>query len=301
MGLVPVVRQAADGVVVVTVDDVDFALASGFTQAKIYYDTTTTGEFSSALSTVINLVENVTEYLVYDSGAATGRYYKAALWNGSAAGTKSAYRLYGSSCAYASSHDVRRELSASSGRAAISPAHGHTIWNMAEDASRMVDRLRHLEDGAYAATASATRYFDGNGLPQLWLPQPLVSVTTVSVEETDGTYTDWTANTDYFTWPYNEAPILRLDVNQKSTTTKSTWIAGQRRVKIVGVFGVSATPPDDIARAVVIQCARWYKRAAQGWSDTGGMNEAGQLQYVKKLDPDVQTLVLNAIPHEVRL
>lgn len=304
MGLKPELREAADLVVWVTVDDIEFALATGFNAIKVFYDTSTTGNFTDALSDTIPLEANTTEYRIYDSGGTSGRYYKAALHDtGSAVsdGPKSDERLYGTRCAYASSHDVRRELSAASGKSALSPRHGHTIWQMAEDASRLIDRLRHLLDGAYEAVDSATYYFDGNGEVQLWLPIPVLSITTLSVEETDGSYTEWTEDTDFFVWPYNVTPTLRLDVNRKTGTTKSTWTNGPKRVKIVGVFGVSSSPPSEISRAVLIQCARWYKRAMQGWSDVGGTTEAGELIYTKRLDADVETLVLSAVPHEVRL
>jgi len=300
MGLKPIIRQAVDQVLWITIDDIDLALALGFGGLKIYYDASPTGTFADALDDTAPLRENTTEYVLRDA-MPTGRYYKACLFVTGTLGPYSDVRAYGTSCAYATSHDVRRELSAGSGQAANSPRFGHTIWEMAEDASRLIDRMRRLPDGAYYATADKTCYFDGNGEGSLSLSLPLLSITQLSVEETDGSYTNWTEDTDYFTWPYNEAPILRLDVNRKTGTTKSTWIAGQRRVKIVGVFGVSSSPPEEIRRATLIQCARWYKRAAAGWADAAGSAETGELRYVKKLDPDVEALVMHAIPHEVRL
>ena len=221
----------------ITVDDIDFAIQTGFGVIKVFYDTSATGNFTDELTETINLEDNTTEYAIYDSGGTSGRYYKAGL-NGSTPGDgpKSDAREYGTRCAYVSSHDVRREISASTGKSSLTARHGHTIWQMAEDASRLIDRLRHLPSSAYEATSDSTYYVDGNGETTLWLPLPLLSITQVSVEETDGSYTDWTEDTDYFSWPYNEAPIWRLDVNRKTGTTNSTWIAGQKKVKIVGTF-----------------------------------------------------------------
>lgn len=301
MGLKPVVREASDQAIWITVDDIELALQMGFAEIKVYYDTAEDGNFSNALTDTAPLVANTTEYVLRDSSP-TGRYYKAVLnKSGDSEGPASTIRQYGTGCGYATSQDVRRELSASTGKAQLSPRHGCTIWDMVEEASRLVDRMRRLPDGGYRASTVSTYYFDGNGEGSLWLPLPLVSITQVAVEETDGTYTNWTENTDYFAWPYNETPYLRLDVNRKSDTTKSTWIAGPRRVRVQGVFGCSSTPPEEIRRAVLIQVARWYKRATAGWADATGNAETGELRYVKKMDPDVAQLVHHAGPHEVRL
>lgn len=300
MGLKPTIREASDQAIWITLDDIELALQMGFTEIKVKYDTAEDGAFSNALADTAKLKENTTEYVLRD-GSPTGRYYKAVLNVDSSEGPASAIRQYGTGCGYATSQDVRRELSASTGHAQLTPRHGHTIWEMVEEASRLVDRIRRLPDGAYRASTTETYYFDGNGEVTLWLPLPLLSITQVAVEETDGTYTNWTEDTDYFAWPYNETPTLRLDVNRKSDSTKSTWIAGPRRVRVQGVFGVSSSPPEEIRRAVLIQVARWYKRATAGWADATGSAETGELRYVKKIDPDVAQLVSHAKPHEVRL
>ena len=146
-------------------------------------------------------------------------------------------------------------------------------------------------DGCYLIDAAGKRYFDGSGQVRQRIDQA-VSVSEVAVEETDGTYTTWTVNTDYVTWPYHgDGPITRLDVIQKSGTTKSVWTYGGKRVKVTAVWGVTATPPSLIARFAKIQAARWYKRAQQGWQDAGGMAEMGQLTYTKQMDPEARLLL----------
>jgi hypothetical protein len=40
-----------------------------------------------------------------------------------------------------------------------------------------------------------------------------------------------------------------------------------------------------------MQVAEWYKLAMQGWSDTGGTPEFGELQYPRKLDAAVMKLI----------
>ena len=198
---------------------------------------------------------------------------------------------------YCEAYDIRNELAIGSGADVTSGQWDRALDAMAEECSRLIDAYCNVEDNAFLASGSATRYVDGDGSTQLWLPWPAVSISAVAVEETDGTYTTWTQATDYYRWPYQDDsgltlnPILRLDVNRKSDGDKSRWTAGQRRVRIAGVWGVSSTVPDLVRRACIIQCANWYKMAMQGWSDTGGSPEFGQLEYPHKLDKSVVELV----------
>ncbi len=199
--------------------------------------------------------------------------------------------------AYTHAYNVRQELAIGSGADAIDDQWDRALEAMAEECSRLIDWYCIVEENAFAATASATRYVDGNGRTELWLPWPAVSVSAVSVEESDGTYTAWTQGTDYYRWPYQDDsgltinPILRLDVNAKSDGSKASWTAGQKRVKVTAVFGITATPPELVERACKQQVAQWYKLASHGWSDTGGSPDFGELQYPRKLDASVMKLL----------
>ena len=200
--------------------------------------------------------------------------------------------------AYCEAYDVRQELAVGSGADTTSGQWDRVIENMAEECSRLLDAYCGLEENAFLASGSETRYVDGNGEAELWLPWPATSITSVGVDEDlDATYTTWTLNTDYYLWPYQDAgaptlnPILRLDVNRKTNGSKSRWQCGQRTLEIAGVWGYSTTVPDLVHRAAVIQVANWYKLAMQGWSDTGGAPEFGTLEYPHKLDKSVAMLV----------
>lgn len=181
------------------------------------------------------------------------------------------------------------------------------LLRMIGQASRFIDGFKSLEPGAFKSadvSADETRYYFGSGLPKQFIDY-LTDLTTVSVEETDGTYTPWTIDVDFYTLPYNAAligePIRRLDVTGKTGTTKSVWAYGPRRIEIVGKFGVSVNPPADIIRAALIQTQRWYQRALQGWNDTGASPELGTLTFTKELDPDVKNILKNTFPHKSRI
>ena len=289
----------------VTVPDIDQIIAASYTVIRVYTDTSETGNFTT-LDGTITLVAEQTGYSYVDTDGDSATWYKTAYY-GSTPGEsdKSAVQQGDTVDAYCTALDVRQELASGTGQAAISQAHEDILWDMCVEASRAIDRHKGLEDNAYkAGSTEATRYVNGNGRVRLRLPWPAVSLSAVAVEETDGTYTTW-ASTDYYTWPYHgENPILRLDVNEKSDGSKSVWTDGQKRVKLTGVWGVSATPPDLIARACKMQAARWYKKAQQGWSTVGGMEEFGMLRFQfrqRGLDEEVAALVDRAVPKRARI
>ncbi len=177
------------------------------------------------------------------------------------------------------------------------------LSNAITEASRLIDSYKRVEGDAYANNSEETRYYDGTG--QIRQPIDYASViNAVAVEETDGTYTTWSEDTDFFFFPENHdtigEPIRWLIVNQKSDGNKSVWTHGQRRVKVVGKFGISTSAPAEVARACKIQVQRWFKRAQQGWADSSASPELGQVLFTRELDPDVKTILDSAFPHRTR-
>jgi len=283
-----------------TVPGIAAQLTAGYTIVRIYSATTQGGAFTTLEGTV-TLYAGKEEYTYVDQDGTTALWYKTALYGTTPGEAAKSTAVQGSEvAAYCTAGDVRRELGMGSGNQQIGAEHEDVLWDMAIEATRLIDRFKRVEPGAYSASGSETRYFPGSGMNYQRIDHA-VSVSKVEVEETDGTYTEWTADTDYFTWPYNAAAIgesiRALEVSEKSPTTKSVFTAGRKRVKVTGVWGIASTPPDDIARACKIQTARWFKRAQQAWQDAGmSAAESGQMSYVKKLDPDVETLLKGAFP-----
>jgi hypothetical protein len=281
------------------VEDIAEVMAAGYTVIRIYTDTSEDGEFTT-LDGTETLVAGQTGYSYIDTDGFSTTWYKTAYY-GTVPGesNKSDAQQGGTVDAYASAFDVRAELAMGGGQTTIGQEHEDTLWNMLIEASRLIDQHKRVEPGAYDADDSETRYFAGSGADRQWIDY-MVSVTSVAVEETDGVYTTWTEDTDFYTWPYNASaisePIRALEVVDKSGTTKSVFTLGAKRVKVVGVFGVSSAPPDPIKRACKIQAARWYKRAQQAWQDASMGGELGQLLYTQELDPDIKTLLNTAFP-----
>lgn len=182
------------------------------------------------------------------------------------------------------------------------------LANMITSASRLIDR----EVGGWpnyfdAPSTDSTRYFDGSGEEEQWI-DPMTSLTSVSVAESGGrsssNYTDWTENTDYYVWPYNYSeigkPIEKLIVDNFEGS-KGVFNESRKSVKVVGKFGYSASPPDDIVQAVKIQVMRWFMRSKQAWQDTSASERLGQMLYTQELDPDVKRLLMPYKIHNLAL
>ena len=172
------------------------------------------------------------------------------------------------------------------------------LGNMVTAASRMIDRyVGGWDNFFYPTTDSQTRYFDASGEEMQYI-DPMVSLTSVAVSESGGRaasdYTSWTKDTDYFVSPYNYAsigmPIMSLVIDNDSGS-KGTWGTTRKGVKVVGIFGWSATPPADIEQACKIQAVRWFMRAKQGYQDASANPNLGEMYYMKELDPDVKLLL----------
>ena len=172
------------------------------------------------------------------------------------------------------------------------------LSEMISSASRLIDReVGGWNDYFYPSTDDTVRYYDGNGEDELYI-EPLVSLTSVSVAESGGrsssSYTDWTLNTDYYTWPYNSTdtgdPIEALIVDNDSGS-KGNFHKSRKAVKVTGVFGWSSEPPDEIVQACKITVMRWFMRSKQGYQDASASERLGQMLYTKELDPDVKRLL----------
>ncbi len=182
-------------------------------------------------------------------------------------------------------------------------------------ASRALDRWTQREPGTYSVTADDTRYYDGPdaaiaGYPpvqggtvtltqtayrSLWIDE-IADVPTSVYVTPDGNpanYALWNPS-DYWVWPYAAKsfglPYLRIDLNVLYGQHQ-VWYSFPRAVKIVGPFGYSKTPPDDVKQAAIMQAARWFKRAQQGYQDKVEIAAANTLVYADRLDSDIEKMV----------
>lgn len=160
--------------------------------------------------------------------------------------------------------------------------------------SRWIDRYTGRR--FFTTSADETRYYTADDAYTLFMPDDLISITTLSVDEDgDRVYERTWAATDYDLEPYNAVldglPYTRIET---APNGRYGWPVGiARGVKIVGKFGYSAAPAD-VKEACLLQCERLFKRKDAPFGVMGSA-EMGQILVIPKLDPDVALLLAGNI------
>lgn len=180
------------------------------------------------------------------------------------------------------------------------------LANYVTRASRMIDRyLGKWDNYFYPSTDAVARYYTGGDEPYIDIDEA-TEISTVAVSEfgevTSTGYTAW-GSTDWYAWPYNYSansePIRRIYIDDVNGSQYS--FGGYRKgVKVTGVWGFSATPPNDIKQACIIQATALFMQEKQGWRDASASPELGQMIYTKALHPTAAA-ILDAYKHKVSL
>ncbi len=172
--------------------------------------------------------------------------------------------------------------------------------NFVTVASRLIDAEVGRQPGFfYPTTDTQTLYYDGTNLDEQRIDE-FVSIAQVSVAEQGGLsstdYTDWTLNTHYLTRPYN-AVALGKPINCLELVlfngTKSAWYGFQKSVKVQGIPGYFATPPDIVIQAAKMQAVQWFMRAKQGYQTQGSNENKQGLSYT--LDDNIKRLIWSLV------
>lgn len=206
-----------------------------------------------------------------------------------------------------------------SGTAKDGTLYSTILTNFITRVSRALDKWTNRKPGAYKVDADTTRYYDGpnahsnvlygintndnrlgggyGGDHILCVDELAAAPTSVAISTTGSVATHdlSLATTDYILYPLNATDEgypyteIRLDL---INGTVSTWYGFPKGVKIVGKFGYSTTTPEDVKQAVLIQVARWWKRAETGFQDKVSLlDNATGLTYLNALDKDIQQMI----------
>jgi hypothetical protein len=173
------------------------------------------------------------------------------------------------------------------------------IW-----ASRDVDEYLGRAPGAFAASATSVKYFNGSGKVKLFVPEMAAAPTEVAVAEggvidgaggTGGTYTVWSTQ-DYFLEPLSALddvkPYTQLVIDRLNGS-KTSWYKFRKAVKITAAWGYCTTSGSvpQVNKATIIQAMRHYKRGRQGYEDVGAIQSLAQMRYVKAYDREMKALI----------
>lgn len=146
-------------------------------------------------------------------------------------------------------------------------------------ASRMIDRYCRR----VFIAASATRTFDTPAGATLFLDEDLVSLTTLT--NGDGTVI---AGTDYVLLAKNITPKYAVRLRE---TASMGWLGSSttgefQAISVLGSWGYSASPPDDVVQAAVRLTAWIYRQRDAPFGQTA-RPEIGVIETPLSMPPDV--------------
>lgn len=200
----------------------------------------------------------------------------------------------------ATAYVTATEIKAAAPDAFSGSTHDAILGALATRASELIDGLLGHEPGAFDASATAAdRYYSGDGGDYIHIdPCTAVSNVYVKANETAATYDTWTADTDYIAAAgspddpaFNAGYYSLLYVPAGSS---KVFTRGKKTIKVSAKWGRTDDPPGVIEQAVIIQVVRWFKRGQAAFQDVAGQVQVGTLTYAAKLDPDIETIVLNS-------
>lgn len=158
------------------------------------------------------------------------------------------------------------------------------LEDIIEAASRQIDGWCGR---SFYADAAATRYYTADSIDVLVLHDDLVSITTLKTDEdADRVYETTWAATDYDLEPLTGPPYTRIHL---APMGRYGFPTHRRAIEIVGTFGYSDVP-HAIREACLLQAGRLYKRKDAPFG-IAGSQDAGQLQTIGGMDPDVKQMV----------
>jgi hypothetical protein len=167
--------------------------------------------------------------------------------------------------------------------------HDYQLQGLVSQSQKFIDS--YCKRTFVPGTAGVVKYYDGAESP-LWIDD-CTAITAIALdEESDGTWSTSMAATDWLLKPYNTNPKTMLVLSPNSDY--GSFCSGVTKgVKITGTWGYDTTVPEDIRRAAIIQCCRWFKRADTAYASALGPTELGVIQTFSGLDPDIKMILSN--------
>lgn len=174
-------------------------------------------------------------------------------------------------------------------------------------ASRCVDGLcNRRRDGFKAISVATARSYVGRGLAYVFIDE---AADIEMLEIRDNRFTNWVAvsvdeyagfigSPDFPT--FDDPPYHGVTLLATSSSSRGLIANGQPDIelpptptaRVTARWGYSDTVPDLVKTATITLATRWFKRGQSAWADSMAAGDFGQLMYVKKLDPDVEAMLM---------
>jgi hypothetical protein len=161
---------------------------------------------------------------------------------------------------------------------------------LAERASRLIDRITGRDENAYAAANPEARLLKGSG-QNIVVIEEAFEVVKVETTVDYVTWDEWDANA-WWAGPYQKSPFWQLTAHP--IFGFGYFPIGERRLRVTAKWGYSLQPPQVVKQAAIMQAVRWFKRGQSAFGDAFANAELGGLQFAKKVDPEIETLILNS-------
>lgn len=171
------------------------------------------------------------------------------------------------------------------------------LESILESASRAVDRLVGVQDNAFAAGNTPTARIYPLHDPNPWLVVDyFIALSMV----------EWAASDDAATWADITSEVMpahsgtpgpsRVIVRKPKPFTPivpSPWYPyfSPGFYRITAVWGLSATPPAEIKRAVILLGAQWFRRSQVGYSPTAVEGYGVTLRFEQTIPEDVRAIL----------
>jgi hypothetical protein len=121
----------------------------------------------------------------------------------------------------------------------------------------------------WTTAADETRYYTAREPVALWLPDDLISITTLATDDGDRTYDEVWAVTDFDLAPYNAAldgkPYDHIEVTPLGAYRFPTC---RRGVKLIGKFGWASVPAD-LERACIMVASQTHRLSSAPFGVSG--------------------------------
>lgn len=299
----------------ITVPDLPGIAAAGFTQIKVYRDTTETGSFATLAGTV-NLVSGQESYNFIDTAGDATSWYKTS-YSGPTPGetAKGVAHLGTYSSSYATVTEFKNQIEK------VGSTKDVEIQALLDAATEAIFRICNRKDGFVAAPNPVARLFPGSGTFVQYIDQ-FVSVSLVEVKSSpsNSSYDTW-ASGDYLPFagdevspnfnplpfgPYSGLMVTATGTSRIFTSGMFNNMRGFNTdmarlsnnslgrnlptVRVTARWGFADVVPAPIKQACLAQAARWWKRGSSAWNDSMASSDTGAVTYRKALDPDVKLM-----------